>query len=130
MNLSKVLFGAFAATVAFAAPASADYTILHDVAYPSVVYIEFDGSAQPTVIEAPTANILSTDPALPAVSSGEGQSGAAPAKEEQAQQDDRTVEERVMDKVAEIDAMTPEELETTLEDNLIENEILDDAELR
>ena len=127
----------FAATCALSAaaivPAFADYSILEDSTLPSVLFIEFEGeAAEPSVIEAPAPSV--TSGGSHSSSSTSSNSGNDPQvvkpSEKAASNKGRSVEDRVNEKIAELEAGSPESVEEILIDNEIENRVLEGVDLK
>lgn len=126
----KLLAAASTLSMVAAAPALADYSILEDSSLPSVLFVEFEGEvAEPSVIEAPA----------PSVSSGGSSSSSSPSSsssepkvvkpEETSSSKGKSVEDRVNEKIAELEAGSPESIEEILIDNKIENRVLEEVDL-
>lgn len=134
MSIISKALGVLAATGLFVAtPAIADYAIMEDPAFPSVIYFEFeDDGTLPQVISAPagpptvvitsptstTTNNGGGDPALPVevdVNVNDGHGG------------DISLEDQRLNDFAN---MTPAQIEQAAEQNVIDAEILDRARLR
>lgn len=129
----KLLAAACALTVAAIAPAAADYSILEDSTLPSVVFIEFEGeAAEPSVIEAPAPSVTSGGYSSSSSSSSNGSNDPQLVKpdEKAASNKGRSVEDRVNEKIAELEAGSPESVEEILIDNKIENRVLEEVELK
>ena len=130
----KLLAATCALSIAAIAPASADYSILEDSTLPSVLFIEFEGEAvEPAVIEAPAASVTSGGSSSSSSSSSSG-GGNDPQlikpAEKAASNKGRSVEDRVNEKIAELEAGSPESVEEILIDNKIENRVLEEVDLR
>ncbi|MFZ2103689.1 MAG: hypothetical protein WAU86_24320 [Oricola sp.] len=117
---------------AAAAPAAADYSIVEDKAFPSVVYIEFDPSTMPTIYTAPVG-----DPALPIIRGGADDAVQDPAagqsSQDTARPDDRqsndsdlTADQRADKKAEELVNSSPQQIEDIIINRKIEDEILKD----
>ncbi|MEM9573834.1 MAG: hypothetical protein AAF870_01250 [Pseudomonadota bacterium] len=127
---TKLLAAASALSVAAVVPAFADYSILEDSSLPSVVFIEFEGeAAEPTVIPAPASGV--TQGGRSSSSSSSGNSPQVIKPDEKAESNKgKSVEDRVNEKIAELEAGSPESVEEILIDNEIENRVLEGANLR
>lgn len=128
----KLIAAASALSVAALTPAFADYSILEDSTLPSVVFIEFEGeAAEPTIIEAPGPSVTSGGSSSSSSSSGGGNNPQVVKPDEKAESAPRrSVEDRVNEKIAELEAGSPESVEDILIDNEIENRVLEGADLR
>ncbi|MEM8540377.1 MAG: hypothetical protein AAGF25_05410, partial [Pseudomonadota bacterium] len=130
---TKLLAAASALSVAAVVPAFADYSILEDSSLPSVVFIEFEGeAAEPTVIPAPASGVTQGGgSSSSSSSSGGGNSPQVIKPDEKAESNKgKSVEDRVNEKIAELEAGSPESVEEILIDNEIENRVLEGANLR
>lgn len=128
----KLFAAACALSAAAIAPASADYSILEDSTLPSVVFIEFEGeAAEPAVIEAPAPSVTSGGYSSSSSSSRGNNDPKVVKPDEKAESTKgRSVEDRVNEKIAELEAGSPESVEEILIDNEIENRVLEGANLR
>lgn len=128
----KLLAAASALSVAAVVPAFADYSILEDSSLPSVIFIEFEGeAAEPTVIPAPASGVTQGGGSRSSSSSSSGSNDPQVIKpDEAASNKGKSVEDRVNEKIAELEAGSPESVEEILIDNEIENRVLEGADLR
>jgi len=129
----KLLAAASALSAAAIVPASADYSILEDSTLPSVVFIEFEGeAAEPTIIPAPASSVTRGGSSSSSSSSKSGGNDPQLIKpdEKAASNKGRSVEDRVNEKIAELEAGSPESVEEILIDNKIENRVLEEVDLR
>jgi hypothetical protein len=136
-RFGRIALVSVAAGLLPAAPALADYDIMADPAFPSVVYIEFDPSTMPNIYSAPVG-----DPALPVIGGGVvngdtgGASGnAAPAadtrRDKKTSQDNAelTPDDRAEQRVQELVSGGAEEIENIVIDREIEDRVLDGVDL-
>lgn len=128
----KLLAATCALSIAAIAPASADYSILEDSTLPSVLFIEFEGeAAEPSIIEAPAPSVTSGGSSSSSSSSGSGNDPQLIKPDQKAASNKgRSVEDRVNEKIAELEAGSPESVEEILIDNKIENRVLEEIDLR
>ena len=129
----KLLAATCALSIAAIAPASADYSILEDSTLPSVLFIEFEGeaAAEPSIIEAPVPSVTSGGSSSSSSSSGSGNDPQLIKPDQKAASNKgRSVEDRVNEKIAELEAGSPESVEEILIDNKIENRVLEEIDLR
>lgn len=127
----KTFFAAALASAITMSPALADYTILEDSSLPSVLFIEFDGIIGDTsVINAPSAPV--DDSALDRSEEDGSSSSDSSDTESSSASDDSglSVEDRVRQRIAELEADSPESVEDVVIDNAIEERILEEADLR
>lgn len=136
MNIfAKTTLTALAFGMLGAAPAAADYSIVTDGAFPSVVYIEYDPSTLPQVYTAPG----SQSGGLGVIRGGQadGVSGA-PAGQPSDQTSSTgnkqqaapmSVEERANQKVEDLMNSGPEKIENMIIDREIEDQVLKDFDL-
>ena len=109
----KLLAATCALSIAAIAPASADYSILEDSTLPSVLFIEFEGeAAEPSIIEAPVPSVTSGGSSSSSSSSGSGNDPQLIKPDQKAASNKgRSVEDRVNEKIAELEAGSPESVE-------------------
>lgn len=137
MRLGTLSLAFCAAAVAAAGPASADYAIVEDSAFPSVVFIEFDPDTLPKVISVPGG--ASTLPLIEGGYSSDADFVPAPARsgELDVKVDVKeqpapvlSLDELAQRRVEELVNSDPAELEKKIIDREIEDRLLNDIELR
>ena len=135
-RFGRIALVSVAAGLLPAAPALADYDIMADPAFPSVVYIEFDPSTMPDIYSAPVG-----DPALPVIGGGTvngdtgASSNAAPAAD--TRRDKKTSQasaelspdQRAEQRVQELVSGGPKEIENIIIDREIEDRVLEGVDL-
>ncbi len=127
----KLIVAASVLSVAAMAPAFADYSILEDSTLPSVVFIEFEGeAAEPAIIEAPAPSVTSGGSSSSSSQGGGNDPQVVKPEEKAASTPRRSVEDRVNEKIAELEANSPESVEDILIDKEIEDRVLEGVDLR
>jgi hypothetical protein len=136
MNIfAKTTLTALAFGMLGAAPAAADYSIVTDRAFPSVVYIEYDPSTLPQVYTAPG----SQSGGLGVIRGGQadGVSGGSAAQSSgqtsstgnKQQAAPMSLDERAQKKVEDLMNSGPAKIENMIIDRKIEDEVLKDVDL-
>ncbi len=126
----KLIVTASALSIAAAFPASADYSIIEDSSLPSVLFIEFEGDV--AVGSDGSAGTVTLGGGASS-SSGGGSSSEprviSPDGNDQSSER-KSISDRVTEKLAELEAASPESLEDIVIDNEIETRVLEEADLR
>lgn len=134
--LARTAIAAAAAGLLAATPAAADYSIVEDAAFPSVVYIEFDPSTMPKVLTAPDSTS-----GLPMIQGGQADTNAAapsspsastqdaPKPQDQNASSGGTIDQQIIKKIDDLAKSTPEQMEKKVIDRAIEDRILQNAPL-
>ncbi|WP_193176232.1 hypothetical protein [Oricola nitratireducens] len=134
-KFAKTTLAALAFGILGAAPAAADYSIVTDRAFPSVVYIEYDPSTLPQVYTAPggagaglgvirggQADGVSGAPATQT----SGQTSSTGNKQQAAPM---SLDERAQKKVEDLMNSGPGKIENMIIDRQIEDQVLKDVDI-
>lgn len=134
-NIAKTTLAALAFGIVGAAPAAADYSIVSDKAFPSVVYIEFDPSTLPQVYTAPGG----AGAGLGVIRGGQadGVSGASAGQPSdqtsstgnKQQAAPMSLDERAQNKVEDLMNSGPGKIENMIIDRQIEDQVLKDVDI-
>ena len=133
-NIAKTTLAALAIGILGAAPAAADYSIVSDNAFPSVVFIEFDPSTLPQVYTAPGGGA-----SLGVIRGGQadgisGGSVAQPSDQTSStgnkpQAAPMSLDERANQKVEDLMNSGPGKIENMIIDRQIEDQVLKDVDI-
>ncbi len=134
-KFAKTTLAALAFGIIGAAPAAADYSIVSDKAFPSVVYIEFDPSTLPQVYTAPGG----AGAGLGVIRGGQadgvsGGSAGQPADQTSStgnkqQAAPMSLDERAQNKVEDLMNSGPGKIENMIIDRQIEDQVLKDVDI-
>ncbi len=127
----KLIAAASALSVATALPALADYSIIEDSSLPSVLFIEFEGDDAQSANGSAGGTVKLGGSSSSSSGGGSGSEPRVISPDGNDQSSERkSISERVTEKLAELEAASPESLEDIIIDNEIETRVLEETDLR